>query len=37
VQRAQLRDDEEQEEHAEQARVQKVLSPLPLPYAAQRE
>jgi hypothetical protein len=35
VQRAQLRDDKEQKEHAKQARVQKVLSPLPLPSSAQ--
>jgi len=34
MQRAQLRDDKKQKEHAEQAGVQKVLSPLPLPYAA---
>jgi hypothetical protein len=34
VQRAQLRDDKEQKEHAEQARVQEVLSPLPLAHAA---
>jgi hypothetical protein len=34
VQRAQLRDDQEQKEHAEQARVQKVLSPLPQASAA---
>jgi hypothetical protein len=37
MQRAQLRDDKEQEEHAEQARVQEVLSSLPLPYDAQRK
>jgi hypothetical protein len=34
VQGAQLRDDKKQEEHAKQAGVQKVLSPLPLPHAA---
>jgi hypothetical protein len=37
VQRAELRDDKKQKEHAEPAGVQKVLSPLPLPHAAQRE
>jgi len=35
MQRAQLRDDKEQKEHAEPAGVQEVLSPLPLPYTAQ--
>jgi len=34
VQRAQLRDDQEQKEHAEQARVQEILPSLPLPHAA---
>jgi hypothetical protein len=37
VQRAELRDDKKQEEHSEQAGVQKVLPSLPLPYAAQRK
>jgi hypothetical protein len=37
VQRAQLRDDKEQEEHAEQAGVQEILPSLPVPHAAQRE
>jgi hypothetical protein len=37
VQRAELRDDEEQEEHAEQAGNEQVLSSLPLPSPAQRE
>ena len=37
MQRAELRDDKEQKEHAEPARVQKVLSPLPLPHDAPRE
>jgi hypothetical protein len=35
VQRAQLRDDEKQEDNAGTARIQKVLPSLPLPYAAQ--
>jgi hypothetical protein len=37
VQRAQLRDDEEQEDHAWTPGIQKVLPPLPLPHAAQRK
>jgi len=37
VQRAELRDDKKQKEHAEPVGVQEVLPPLPLPYAAQRE
>jgi hypothetical protein len=37
VQRAELRDDKEQEEHAQQAGNEQVLSPLPLPPSAQRE
>ena len=35
MQRAQLRDDKEQKEHAEPAGVQEVLSSLQVPYAAQ--
>jgi hypothetical protein len=37
VQGTQLRDDEEQKEPAEPARVQEVLPSLPVPYTAQRE
>jgi hypothetical protein len=37
MQRAQLRDDQEQEKHAQPLGVQEVLSSLPLPYDAQRE
>ena len=37
MQRAKLRNDEKQKEHAEQDRAQKVLSSLPLPQAAQRK
>jgi len=37
VQRAELRDDKEQKEHAEQIGVQEVLPSLPLPHAASRK
>jgi len=37
MQGAQLRDDEEQKDHAKSAGVQEVLPPLPLPHGTQRK